>query len=277
MDHEALACVREQVLRILFTRGIACETDAGVVWTGIDVTDEFRVLTTAGIWEDFSKVPKVQELFGLILGDTPAFVGVSGFEFIVPHQLSHGVGARVQLPHQDGLYTPLPELRSFWMPLNQIDREIGGLVLAAGSHKLGWFQDVARRFTGEDGPEAPRGYTLKPDSMPAEWFWAPVSPGDLIVFHGRTLHGGLANKCGDGRLRLSFNVRAQPQSAYCPPVFLRPGEVDVATLLTTYMELLVKDGVRGDRLNDLYQAAIAGDIDIADPAARLALIAADPS
>jgi len=114
--------------------------------------------------------------------------------------------------HQDMPYWPLrgDEVCSVWVALDTVTLESGGLEYIRGSHSSGaWYRP--ERFT-EKAEMAGNGETY--DVMPefdadelAEFrlSW-DLEPGDCVVHHGRTVHGGGGNTVAD-RWRRGYSTR----------------------------------------------------------------------
>jgi ectoine hydroxylase-related dioxygenase (phytanoyl-CoA dioxygenase family) len=105
-------------------------------------------------------------------------------------------------PHRDFTWVGgTADVWTSWIPLVDIDRQLGGLQVLPGSHRRDYH---ARGGAGEnDGIEIP------PDE---QWHTAPhYELGDVVLFHSRTVHSGGGNLLQD-RLRVSAECRFQPIS-----------------------------------------------------------------
>jgi hypothetical protein len=101
--------------------------------------------------------------------------------------------------HQD--YIPIqgtPETYTAWMPLTDVTPEMGGLQIAAGSHKHGIYD--FRPALGAGGLEVI-------DPLEGTWVSNSFKQGDVLVFHSMTVHKGLP--CKGKRLRMSMDARYQ--------------------------------------------------------------------
>ena len=123
--------------------------------------------------------------------------------------------------HQDGYHFPVP-FYSVWIPLMDIDLPVGGLAVRAGSHTEGlqqhWWQ--GGRYLGipdtveqaevfeQDGGVAVAG-DVDPDAVPKIWLRSDYRVGDVVVFHPRLIHRGVANT--SPQLRLSVDLRYSKQ------------------------------------------------------------------
>ena len=84
-----------------------------------------------------------------------------------------------------------------WIPLGECPPALGGLALLPGSHLRGLLPH------GEGGIE---------EELAAGWVSAHYRPGDVLIFHGRTVHRALENRVA-GALRLSADFRFVPARA----------------------------------------------------------------
>lgn len=106
-------------------------------------------------------------------------------------------GARGQGLHQDNQYIRETPLIGAWVALDRSDDEVGCMLMAPGSHRLGILPveeaDLAVSFT--DGQTVlPRGVDPRP---------VPMEAGDVLFFQGFTVHGSKPNRTTD-RFRRAF-------------------------------------------------------------------------
>ena len=150
--------------------------------------------------------------------------------------------------HNDQPYWPVSgqDVVSFWLALDQTTEENGRLEFVRGSHKWDrWFQpeNFGEVKKGADGS----GYEENPDyeKMPdieatreeydiIAW---DMDPGDVIAFHGMTVHGAGGNYRDDIRRR-GYTVRYTGADAWYDP---RPG---------TAQPLVSPDLKNGDPMNN---------------------------
>jgi ectoine hydroxylase-related dioxygenase (phytanoyl-CoA dioxygenase family) len=85
-----------------------------------------------------------------------------------------------------------------WLPLVPCPPELGGLALAPGTHRAGLLP-----HEGEHGEAGIR------TSLGARWATGELEPGDVVLFHGLTVHCALLNTTQD-RVRLSCDYRFGP-------------------------------------------------------------------
>ncbi len=101
------------------------------------------------------------------------------------------------MPHQDHFYVggDAP-LWTAWIPLGDCPPELGGLVVLPGSHRAGLVPHA-------NEPSGRRGADVAPDVI---WAGGDYRCGDVLLFHGLTLHRALENLT-PARLRLSADFR----------------------------------------------------------------------
>jgi ectoine hydroxylase-related dioxygenase (phytanoyl-CoA dioxygenase family) len=276
IDGSAIESARQGVEQILASTGLVDLASGAAVWTGKGQGDENERLLAAEIWPRLSNDPSVQRILATVLHDAPFFIKVVGFHVSLP-------GNRPTATHQDGLYVAIPSLpfRTFWFPLHEIDQTLGGLLIAESSHEMGWLQDIETPFNQRRRPdleEVLQGYEPLESKVPPNcWRTATFQAGDMVAFHPKTLHGGLANTRQDRRVRMAISLRAQPASAEQYPVFEGLGsglsESGVIKRLFHGLTALSEAGARPQQLHDLYSRGFADGVDFrSDPEAVRALV-----
>ena len=114
--------------------------------------------------------------------------------------------------HQDFVgFQGTPETYTAWMPLSDVPREVGGLQIAAGSHRRGVYD--FRPAMGAGGMEVT-------DPLEGSWVYSPFKRGDLLIFHSMTPHKGVP--CTGDRLRMSIDIRYQRINDPISPGNLQP-------------------------------------------------------
>ena len=122
-------------------------------------------------------------------------------------------GANASSWHQDMYFWPLETDRSLgtWMPLHDVDEEMGALRYASGSHRIGdlgqhTIDEASERFF--DGVIAERG--LEVVQLPH------VGAGDLCVHNGWMVHGASANR--SAQMREAVVVTMYPDGTRVAPL-----------------------------------------------------------
>lgn len=105
-------------------------------------------------------------------------------------------------PHQDFVHIGgTPNTWTAWIPCGDCPRDLGGLAIWPGSHRLGLLE--THEAMGAGG----KGVTV-PDDV--EWLTGDLECGDVLLFHSHTVHQALDNQTN--RLRISLDYRYQPRA-----------------------------------------------------------------
>ncbi len=117
---------------------------------------------------------------------------------IFPQRPEFTTPAHQDFPHIQGT----PETFAVWIPLSDCPTDMGGLQIAAGSHRRG-----VRPFRVSSGAGAMevRG------PLHEDWVGGDFALGDAVVFHSMTVHKGLPNHTRS--LRQSIDARYQRADA----------------------------------------------------------------
>ena len=106
-------------------------------------------------------------------------------------------GSRGQSFHQDNLYLRVTPVAAAWVALDRADAENGAMEMVRGSHLLGLLPcaeaDTDISFTDSE--------TVLPDYLPRDLI--ELQAGDVVFFHGLTIHGSMPNRTTD-RFRRAF-------------------------------------------------------------------------
>ncbi len=144
-------------------------------------------------------------------GLAAGLLGASRVQLYFDHLFVKEPGALSPTPwHNDQPYWPIAGrgIISFWAGLDSVDRTSGAVEYIRGSHQWDrWFQP--RGFA--DSKTGKTSYAQNPDYEPLPDFDAErglhdivafdVEPGDVIAFHGLTVHGAGGNRSADRRRR----------------------------------------------------------------------------
>ena len=208
LDQHAIAEARAVFLAELERRQLIEPGDENAVWNGRDVSDlpvKIETLHVTRHWRRFVSHPAIHSFFTDLLGAPPFWVPSVEYRIVPP--LKEAPADLLTGPHQDGFANRGTDLLACWIPLSEIDAQVGGLAMAAGLHKCGFFHDI------NDAPlfRVPQGAI--PDDA---WCRSDYMPGDLVVFGIMTPHSGLVNL--SNRFRLSLDIRVMPISGKLPLV-----------------------------------------------------------
>jgi hypothetical protein len=245
IDRGAVAKVRGEYVERLVNLGLVIPDSEEPIWTGLDRVDGKAVQgVDDSLWQEFVAHPTFDGLVKRAFGEAPTWVP------IVVHRVSHPIDP-ASAPedtfngrHQDGFYNNGINFVTCWVPLMDIDEEVGGLVVVPGSHKGPYLHD----------PENPPVYSIPRDAIPDEaWRRGDYHAGDVLIFHNRIAHAGLPNV--SDRYRLSIDLRFLPSSAPEPVsghiVSVGHGSVTILDDSGERQELIVNDDtfVRGPKGN----------------------------
>jgi ectoine hydroxylase-related dioxygenase (phytanoyl-CoA dioxygenase family) len=115
-----------------------------------------------------------------------------------------GLGA-----HQDGNFRFGYQSQSFnacWMPLMEIDQQIGGLAVAPGSNIRGEL-DHGGGSVASSAKAIKEKKVFGLDAESLSWVTSDFEPGDAVIFTSLTVHRGILNR--SDRIRLSCDFRYQ--------------------------------------------------------------------
>jgi ectoine hydroxylase-related dioxygenase (phytanoyl-CoA dioxygenase family) len=119
-------------------------------------------------------------------------------------------------PHQDYFYIRgAVETYSCWTPLGDCPRELGGLAVWPGSHRLGFIEHNVSHLGAIGGQGVPV------DEAQVQWHTVDYEVGDALFFRAYTIHKALPNLTKD-RLRLSTDNRYQKRMDEIDPGALKP-------------------------------------------------------
>jgi hypothetical protein len=145
-------------------------------------------------WREFLSDTRIAAVFQRLIGAKPDWVPVAELRAVPPNDPT---GQPFGYPHQDGFYNEGYRCLTAWMPLWAAPRPCGGLALAEGLHRRGYFHDTS----------APPRYPIPPNAIPAEaWRTSNYEAGDVVIFDRMLPHSGVRNRSREF-FRASFDVR----------------------------------------------------------------------
>lgn len=114
-----------------------------------------------------------------------------------PQYTEHTTPIHQDFVHFQGTY----ETYTCWAPVGDCPRELGGLALLPGSHKINAVHD--HHFSLGAGSLA-----IDTERLKGQWVTTDYAIGDTLIFHSLTVHQALPNRTAD-RLRISLDNRYQ--------------------------------------------------------------------
>lgn len=192
-DQESVALARDEMLAVAAKLGLIKPGDETARWTGaplpgsMEESDLYHGIATRMI-----EHPVNLAVMEKVLGEPACAVPIVQYRTYPPN-------GPVTVVHQDGFYSPgIQDYKPVWVVLTPCTREMGGLALAVGQNKQGYFHNVAK----------PSPYPFPRDAVPADsWASTDYFPGDVLIVHPQTPHCGMPNN--SSRLRISFDTRVQ--------------------------------------------------------------------
>jgi len=129
--------------------------------------------------------------------------------------------------HQDFYSFRSLDFCTVWIPLMEIDEQVGGLALRSVSHRDGlrehWWRGNLQLGVADTINEAKAwrdtgavvlGGTVQPNGDGHEWLRSNYQVGDVLIFQPLMLHRGLRNT--SDRVRLSVDFRFQKKGTVAP-------------------------------------------------------------
>jgi ectoine hydroxylase-related dioxygenase (phytanoyl-CoA dioxygenase family) len=114
-----------------------------------------------------------------------------------PQYAEHTTPIHQDFVHFQGTY----QTYTCWTPVGDCPRELGGLALLSGSHRINAVHD--HHFSLGAGSLA-----IGSEQLAGQWVTTDYAIGDTLIFHSLTVHQALPNRTAD-RLRVSLDNRYQ--------------------------------------------------------------------
>lgn len=228
LDKDAVGRLRATFVAELERQGVIdpvgdAPTDRSVRYNGASLANyPFRMEPLAALqpWRSFVAEKPINDFFTRLFGDEPFWVPVVEYRATPPVQ--DPARSRIDGIHQDGPYSPGIPFRICWIPLAEIDEDIGGLMCAEGlaADKTN-FHPI-----GDDGSNS----MIPLEAFPADcWRRTTYQAGDVLLMNLWSPHTGLSNV--SDRFRLSLDHRVMAKRDKCPivgdVVSIAPDRVEV--------------------------------------------------
>jgi len=205
---EGVESVKLHFVRVLKQQAAVNPKGSEPLWTGvgidqIDDTELYRSRSLVELLESPHNIQVFEQIFA-----EPVFVHkMATVRYALPNDTQ-----RVTPPHQDYFFVRINQsFRTLWIPLMNIDEQVGGLALAPGVHKLGLLEHVEADKVYSYVFRGRKQMGIPLEAVPKPWLTVDYHPGDLLVFHNLMVHWALPNR--SDRIRLSVDVRCQPVNA----------------------------------------------------------------
>ena len=198
LDPTSIAEARDAMLAAAVQMGLARPGDPVGLWTGQPMPapapdtlmEESPVYS--GIASRLLEHPENLKVLERVLGERPCAVPVVQYRTYPPQ-------GPVTSVHQDGFYSPgIQDYKPVWITLTPCTRAMGGLAIAVGQNKRGYFHNIGK----------PAPYPFPRDAVPDDaWATTDYQPGDVLIVHPYSPHCAMPNT--SDRLRITFDSRVQ--------------------------------------------------------------------
>ncbi len=252
LDTSEVQAVKSDFVQELQRQGFVKPECSEPIWTGKDLAElNDGLLYALDYYVKLLDTEITQEFFEGLFGEPVCTFRSCTLRYTVPNDETHG-----SPPHQDHVYIRhTTDFRTFWIPLMEIDRDMGGLAVATGSHKPGLREHLEQDvYSYVLKGRKQKGVAL--DDIGEPWLTTAYRPGDILAFHPHLLHWGIPNR--SDRFRLSVDVRVQPASS--------PRSLQVQTTVleqrrfrTDVLNAATQEGVNPEMHETLVMEMIARD------------------
>lgn len=206
LDTDAIARYRGVFVDLLASLGVIDRDDVQVRYNGNSLErlpPRMEPLVERKAWKLLVREPKIHDFFKRLLGDEPFWIPTVEYRATPPAK--DRVRHRFDFVHQDAFYNQGIPFRICWIPLSNIDEEVGGIVVAEGLHQGPVLHDLSN----------PPLFPVPEGAVPGgAWRRSNYQPGDLLMMDLNLPHTGLANY--SNRFRLSMDIRVMPASGDVP-------------------------------------------------------------
>ena len=185
--------------------------DRGDFWENVSNTKSLRKITNGNI---------LQGVFSKIFG-----ISSIGFDFIFLRAVS---GGKFTHMHCDaGFFTrKTQKVLTCWLVFTDITIDKGPLFIIEGSHK---FSDIKTKYNGFD-VDIHKHMKATIDTDPITFakqrnskiLTTQFRPGDALIFGMYTVHGTFENYANDKKIRLTCDIRFQPNNEIKDPRYFGP-------------------------------------------------------
>ncbi len=237
LGRRKILAVSNDIIDVLKAYGFVPPGASEALWSGKVPSGNELSLGYGGAVKKINSLPSIRELIlrggqvsllkKLLGGEIYSWVENRdrGIRIMLPGRLSYsnvgGVkGTTVTPAHQDNYFFRTPNYVTTWIPLMDIDEAVGGLAIAEGSQRNGYYQhwyrgaeylgvpenkEEARSWSTSEG--RPATGEVKAERFSWTWLNTDYQAGDLLMFHPMMLHRGLENT--STKIRLSADIRYQ--------------------------------------------------------------------
>ena len=217
VDVELVATIKEDILSILRKRNISEDDGTSEpLWSGgpPPTDDEYMAvydsISSLKSLKDLAESPDIVKVMAGLLGSS-----VQVWQQLICRMIFPDPQGRAPMGlngHQDANPKFGYMVRNFytcWLPLMEIDANLGGLEIAPGSHKKGILVHPGTLASSTEEAKKREAGLAAEDF---EWVSSDYQPGDAVIFTSLTVHRGSPNQ--SDRIRLSCDFRYQAQGEW---------------------------------------------------------------
>lgn len=211
LDRDVIAGIRKVYQNYLVEMGVADAGDPQCRYNGADyssmpINSNVTKLNEAKVHKLLHESPAINAFFTRLFGCDPFWVPITVHRTNPP--VRDRAKSRFDFIHDDGVYNEGLPFLICWVPIGDIDADVGGLALVEGMSKK---PTLHRR----------EGMKINPiaigDVPETRWRRTHYKAGDVLLMDLRTPHSGISNVSAD-RFRLSMDTRIMPSSENVPIV-----------------------------------------------------------
>lgn len=209
LDQEVIAGIRTVYEDYLVEMGVADADDPHRRYNGADyaqlpVNSNVTRMNERKVHRMLHEAPAINAFFRKLFECDPFWVPFTVHRTNPP--VRDKAKPRFDFIHEDGIYNDGLDFLICWVPIGDIDQDVGGIAVVEGVHR---------------GPclhrkEGMKILPIQAADVPAgRWKRAHYRPGDVLLMDLRTPHSGLSNISAD-RFRFSMDTRVMPSSSKVP-------------------------------------------------------------
>jgi len=212
LDKGVIGSIRDEYVAELQRQGVVDpvidgSTEKSVRYNGASLANfdqRMERLRDREVWRLLAESDEINDFFRVLFEDEPFWVPITEYRATPPEK--DRVGSRIHHIHQDGPYSPGIPFRICWVPLAEIDVDIGGMIIAEG---------VTERVNRHPRLANGTNTSIPLDAVPEDaWRHTTFQAGDVLLFNMWSPHTGLFNQ--SDRFRLSMDTRVMARGEKCP-------------------------------------------------------------
>lgn len=209
LDKAVIADIRRVYVDYLIDMGVTGPADPhhrynGADYSALPINSNLTRLNDQKVHRLLHEAPAINDFFRTLFGCDPFWVPFTVHRTNPPVQ--DVTRSRFDFIHADGSYNDGLEFLICWVPIDEIDADVGGLAVVEGLHRQ---PSLHRR-------EGARILPIQAEDVPAQaWRRTDYRPGDVLLMDLHTPHSGLSNISRD-RFRLSMDTRIMPSNGRLP-------------------------------------------------------------